>query len=185
VDCIDIGHIKVHNILHKIKTACKLPELSQEFLFMNDDHFFVESLDVAKYPYYYDNDERDKILEERSNIDNYVRILRATMEKFNKSKYFDIHKPIRYEKKKFLEMCDNIDFTKPELGYLIKSSYCAYHSIKGERGFECILRHKHTREEIEKMMVFTNTFSIHDEAVNRDLIKYLENIFTIKSQFEK
>ena len=181
----DIGPIKVLNILEKIKTACKQDGLSEEFLFMNDDHFFCDRGDVAKYPYYYDNEERTKIQDNRSNMDNYNRIISATMERWPNAKYFDIHKPIRYDKKKFIEMCDNIDFKRPELGYLIKTTYCAYHSIKGTKGHDTIFRGRMTLDEIEEATVFTDQFSIHDEAVNRDLIKYFETHYPIKSQFEK
>lgn len=184
VDKSKQDHCKALNILEKIKFACNLPDLSDEFLFINDDHFFTDYTDAAAYDYYYADEEMTNIIENRPNTDNYRSIINKTTQIWPKTHYFDIHKPIRYNKNTFLAMCDAIDFNKSDNGYLIKTSYCNFAKVKGVYSPDCIIRKKMNRDEIDKMTLFTDVFSIHDEAINKDLINYFDQNYPIPSRFE-
>src|SRR5690349_20419873 len=41
------------NIFEKLKTACETKEISDTFLFFNDDHYLLEDFDAEKFPYFY------------------------------------------------------------------------------------------------------------------------------------
>ena len=44
---------KERNIWRKIKRACLLQQLSENFIMFNDDHILIEEVDLENYPYYY------------------------------------------------------------------------------------------------------------------------------------
>lgn len=173
------GHNKVHNILDKIIFACNLPDLSDDFLFMNDDHFFTEYTDISDYPNYY---SELNIKEFRNAA--YREIIQDTVKIFENFRFFDIHKPIIYNKAKFIEMSQNVPIKDHYLGLLIKSSYGNFHNIKGVKTTDCILRDHYTLKEINQITKGTDVFSIHDTAINQDLINYFDINYPIHSKFE-
>lgn len=173
------GVSKVHNILNKILYACNLPDLSDDFLFMNDDHFFTEYTDVSDYPNYYSTLN----IKEFTNA-AYKEIINDTVKHFKDFKFFDIHKPIIYNKAKFIEMAKNVPINDHYLGLLIKSSYGNYHKIKGKKVNDCILRNPYKIKEIEQIVKGSGVFSIHDTAINQDLIDYFNLHYPVASNFE-
>jgi hypothetical protein len=175
---------KAISILNKIKFACSIPELSEKFLFMNDDHFFLKDMDVLDFEYQYNNKEKEKIIKERNNQDGYKQLVNATFKEFPDANYFDIHKPIIYEKTKFLQMCNEIAFDKYTHGLLIKSTYCHFNNIKGVESKDYILREKQDYPGIKKSLKGADVFSIHDPAVNKDLINFFEKTFPKESKYE-
>src|ERR1035437_4244713 len=44
------------NILDKILKVCTSSTISETFLFTNDDIFFIEPINIIKYPFYYHED---------------------------------------------------------------------------------------------------------------------------------
>ena len=48
----DLTDKKWKNAFYKIKKACAIPDLSEEFLLMNDDFFMLEPFSGADWPYY-------------------------------------------------------------------------------------------------------------------------------------
>lgn len=178
------GNVKGLNILSKIKYACELPDLSEDFLFINDDHFFLKDIDITEIPYYYDNKYMGNIIETRSNIDNYRRMIEDTARLFSDFVYFDVHKPIIYNKSKFLQMCQKYEFNKHMHGLLIKSVYCNHFKVKKLICDDLVLKKRYTTEELNEILEGEFIFSMTDEAVNNDLIKFLNNNYPIASQFE-
>lgn len=175
---------KAISILNKIKYACKLQTLSDQFLFINDDHFFVKDLDITEMEYQYNNSEREKILETREKTDGYRMLIENTNKVAINGNYFDIHKPIIYDKKKFLAMCKNYTFEKYSTGLLIKTMYCYFNKIKGIESQDYIIREKLGESEIREKLKDADIFSIHDPAVNKDLINFFESNYPNESNYE-
>lgn len=175
---------KALSILKKIEYACKIPELSERFLFTNDDHFFVKDMDITEMDYQYNNKERENILETRKENDGYRQLIEATNRVTKSANYFDIHKPIIYEKTKFLDMCKKYNFSRYTHGLLIKTMYCYFNKIKGVEGIDYILRDKLGEDEIREKLKDADIFSIHDPAVNKDLINFFESNYPFESKFE-
>lgn len=176
--------VKAISILNKIKYACTITDISEKFLFINDDHFFCKPLDVTQMEYQYNNEERQKIIDTRPSGDDYRHLVLNTFKKFPDADYYDIHKPIIYEKSKFLSMCKNVKFENYSTGLLIKSTYCAVNGIKGIEAPDYILREKLDIEDINEYLKDADIFSIHDPAVNKDLINYFDTNYNHISQFE-
>ncbi len=81
-------------------------------------------------------------------------------------------------------MSKNVPIKDHHLGLLIKSSYGNFHKIKGVKTTDCILRDHYTLNEINQITKDTDVFSIHDTAINQDLINYFDINYPIHSKFE-
>lgn len=143
---ININHIPANdqhdvpdrNIMEKIKKACDHPEISDPFLFFNDDHFLLSDFQAEEFPYYYDATIWDKIA--KRGYDGYGQRMQNTMKHLQSNgkpiKNFDIHTPILYHKQKFLDTVTNVDWEKKN-GFVIKSLYCNMLEIEGTYMKDC------------------------------------------------
>ncbi len=52
----DIDRSKETNIYKKILRGCQDETISDQFLFMNDDHFFLEDIDAPTFPFFCKSD---------------------------------------------------------------------------------------------------------------------------------
>lgn len=123
-----------YNIFNKICTAISsVPDLSDDFLFMNDDHFMLQDHEAASFPYYYR--EEDMIETINKAIKNHAwntcvsNTRRYLISNNLPVKMFDTHTPILYNKHEFLKL-KNIDWNKM-YGYCIKSLYANTLQIQG------------------------------------------------------
>lgn len=115
---------KLRNAVRKIRAACKDERISDQFVLMNDDFFFLENAtEIKPYSlgtmqntidrhvthkgYYYEALVRTKRYLQNCGIENPT--------------CYAIHYPIVYDKKKFLEMTDGLDLM--QAGYAIRTIY--------------------------------------------------------------
>ncbi len=73
----DSENVSDHNIMKKVKVACEHPEITDRFLFANDDHFLLHKFDINNFPNYYDGTCHD-LLKNRHQSP-YQRRVRNTM----------------------------------------------------------------------------------------------------------
>lgn len=141
IEAWDPSYIPDTNIIRKILKACNHPDVTEDFLFINDDHFVLSDFDAAAFPYYYVVTLLEYIRGRGIPLiqDGYGRRAKATydllMSKNRPTKYFDIHYPILYNKQKFKEIFEAIPDKKledPNPGYVIKSLYANSLMIEGE-----------------------------------------------------
>jgi len=126
-----------YNIFNKIRTAIyNVPDLSDNFLFMNDDHFMLKDYEAASFPYFF----REYDMIETINKTNKNHAWKTCLSNTRRylitnglpAKMFDTHTPILYNKHEFLKL-NSIDWGKM-YGYGIKSLYA--NSLKIEGTFE-------------------------------------------------
>lgn len=175
---------KERNIYNKILLACKLPALSQDFLFINDDHFILDPL--PPLPYYYQR-SLDATVELRKTHDSYYHSLTNTLEVLQQRGLqtfnYDIHAPIIYNKKKFIEVNAAYDWSV-NYGYVIKSLYCNSVGVQGTVDMDMKLRARHSCEQLEKILKGRRYFSIDDTAIWPELTTYLSYLYPKKSKYE-
>ena len=121
-----------YNIMKKICRAIEEPELSENFLFFNDDHFLLHPFEAKDFPYFYDK-TLERYLKERG-ADTYGKRAKNTLEHLKSKglpcKHFDIHYPIIYNKSLFLQhVAQAVDWEKK--AYVIKSMYTNSLLIEG------------------------------------------------------
>jgi hypothetical protein len=132
IPAADSGKNSDHNIMLKITAACNHPDVSEDFLFFNDDHFLLSPFDAPEFPYYCHGTLTAYV--KNRGLDGYGRRANNTLQSLTKrglpSQYFDVHTPIRYNKKAFLETVTGQNWDKTE-GFIIKSLYTNALNIEG------------------------------------------------------
>jgi len=143
--------IHEENVRRKLLKACNHPEISDTFLFLNDDHFILADSDATEYPYLYNSTIREAI--KNRGMDNHgVRFqntLKALEAKLLPTKNFELHFPIRFEKDKFKEILGELP--PKHLGYKLRSLYCNTLNIEGKEIKDC----KSREVPLEKQICFS------------------------------
>lgn len=120
----DINGGKYRNVVRKIRAACQDERISDEFVLMNDDFFFLEPVEKIE-PYTNGTIQSliDYYEDPRHQYSNaLIRTNKLLLERgIEKPMSYAIHYPIVYDKKKFLQMTDDMDWL--EKGYSWRSLY--------------------------------------------------------------
>jgi hypothetical protein len=94
------------NAMKKILFACKRPEISENFLLMNDDFLFLEETDINETPIYYLGKLDFKFINKKRGL--YKQALINCLEFLPKKPLnFEAHYPILINKKEFLRILEN------------------------------------------------------------------------------
>jgi len=119
-------HKKQLNVINKILLACKLDNLSDDFLLMNDDFFFLKETEIQKYLY----DCSIKSLQNKTPKTQYGKSLAATIDYLNNNHLpfnnFEIHYPMVFNKHKFLSLFGTFDLNQ-QVNY--RSVYGNYYKL--------------------------------------------------------
>jgi hypothetical protein len=92
---------KQSNAVHKILRACKIPHLSENFVLMNDDFFFLSP--VTKIPYY--SLGNIGALAKKYTTGRYLKAVLNTIELIGtRSKNFEVHYPMIFNKNKLYSL---------------------------------------------------------------------------------
>ncbi len=187
---VNLGHIPfpdqflypARNIFAKIMKACKNDEISENFLFMNDDHFLLSNFEADKFPFFY----KGFLKEDLSNPTDYKHTIENTIRVLNGAhplKNFDTHTPILYNKKRFIESLDIYDWNLPH-AYAIKSLYCNVQNIPGVYEPDGKIRRAKEASMLRSYLANKKVFSIDDTAINIPLENYFKSLYPEKSKYE-
>jgi hypothetical protein len=176
---------KDKNIMNKVKLACAT-DITEEFLFMNDDHFLKSTIEANNYPYYFDGNLTEWRSAKRM-YDPYREAITNTIEALTKNerptKHFDIHCPIVYNKKLFPLIMDQYNWSVRS-AYTVKSLYCNTLGIVGEPMNDCKINDPHHSFAIADKIVHRHVFSVGDRGMNEHMFNYLDQIYSKKSKYE-
>lgn len=181
----DVFANRSRNIMAKIHRAASDSRVTGDFILFNDDYFLLQDIDAPSYPFYYNNEIEETLKRQWNNYRFYVQATLNQLRSHEKpTKYFDLHKPIVYNKVKFRKMVAEYNWNVPH-GPIVKSMYCNHFGIPGEQ----IQDHKInvnnlTVEHIRKINEGKDLFSISDRAMNNSLKTYLMKLYPEKSKFE-
>lgn len=168
---IEMDQIPDNNIFKKLLFACNSDKVSDNFLFMNDDHFLLDYFDASQFPNYYCGSLEGYV--KRSRVHgNYFQRVRGVALKFPEGKFFDVHTPIMYNKEKFLQLKEVYDY---QIGMVIKSLYGNTYALDGKEITDC----KVTDAPIRKVP-FISTFP----RVSAALFRYIQEQFPLASKYE-
>lgn len=172
---------RARNIMTNIWYACKDERLSSNFIFINDDYFFLK--EINNFPYFYKGTIQDGM--EAAQWGEYYSHLLATKMVLNENNLgtlnFDVHFPIVYNKDKMLSVIDKYNWDTP-YGFTMKSLYCNTLGIEGIFSLDC---NAYTDEKWETWTVGKSMFSINERSWSSNLENYLLLLFPDKSKFEK
>lgn len=183
IPCYDQGdktYDKERNIYTKIMAAIADERVTDDFLFMNDDHFLLQGYEAGKFPYYYDS-----TLNCYLTVTDYKHSVKNTLEWANGALVgnFDVHAPIIYNKLDFTFYMPNADWTK-RFGYCIKSMYCDIKGIIGVRYPDLKINEALPASNIHSLLTGRAWFSIGDKAFNGGIRQVLQDLYPHKSRYE-
>lgn len=165
------------SIMRKILAVCEEEDLSQEFLFMNDDHFFVKDVDIEKYPFYHQDDLNVEI--QKRLRSPYRTEIEMTYAFLKKGKYYDIHTPIRYDKTKFPEIMTQCPWDRHEM--VIKSLYANMAGVQGTYRRDI----KMLTPDFRQIKTDTDVYSVSPRCNFRLLKRRWEQDYPEKCRYEK
>lgn len=184
----DPSSTKEYNIAAKIIFACQNTSISDEFMFINDDHVFVKPTDAVGYPNYW-----KCLLEEaaeRAKASTYGNSLRRTGEYLRSlrapTRDYDVHTPILYEKGRFLGLMPTWEESrKTRHGFVVKSSYVNLSGgLPGPQISDLKFFNPKTEEEVRRRVADRHVFSYSDTSLAQGVSSYLYREFPDKSRFE-
>lgn len=180
----DAGH-KEFSIMVKTRTACLCPAVSEDFLFTNDDIFFARDIEISQTPYYRrPTTLSDGYVQDRGNYQVSIgNTIKALTSRGLKDYYFDIHTPIIYNKKKYIEVMRKYHWGIPR-GYVIKSLYSNTLGIEGEVLDDVKIRTPIDSAQILAMFDTHPFVSVGDGGLNEAFKATLEKLFPEKSRYE-
>lgn len=180
------------NIWEKVLAASLDERVSEEFLFTNDDYFFLNDFSLSTFPHYHKGDLKEQSWAKKPDhliLNSYHKKAKRTLKLLEKLKFstwhFDIHLPNRYEKEKFV---NTYNFFKPYLydrdGLIISTCYGNYNKLEPTYKED----YKITKKGLNE---FFNTyqdrllFSIYDDAQCPQLLEFMYRNYPDKSPVEK
>ena len=176
-----IGRTKYDRVNVLLKEICLNPNISENFVLMNDDFFIMEDLDISKIKTYYRCSLPDyiQIIVDAKCPSEYTnRLARACMAldalKLD-NKCFELHVPMLFNKHKLLEVFGVFTgFTGT------RSLYGNYHKIKAIKSPDCKIFTKSDNFIHDLPFLSTTDASFRDGEVGN----YIRNQFPDKSRFE-
>jgi hypothetical protein len=177
------------NIIHKILQVCKQEGLSENFLFINDDHLIIKPMDAGAIPPYHKGC-LTTYPESFFQINPWRKRLHRTMKVLLEHNYptfhFDCHTPIVLNKTRFPEIMGLFDYTK-DIGYTMKSLYA---NVSCEGGVllenqKKTIFHAYNLQEINQRLAEPFFMSFNDDGLNTSLKWWLIDQFTNRSEYEK
>lgn len=184
------------NINEKLKIACISHNVSDYFLYFNDDHFLLERVDAAAYPFYHGGAEfGGKGQYRKATVPDTITLLKQ--EGHAEPIYnYDVHTPMLINKQQYLNKVAGLDWKK-DFGYCIKTSY-AYLTGAHVHGvpFDDLKIHKAPKNaaQIEAMLLDRHIFSTGEKAFRMSydatgiipgpLMLFMEETYPKKSKYE-
>ena len=175
----------VNSRKHEMQVSCIC--LSDNFLFMNDDHYLLTDYESAEFPYYHRNEFNLPELHNGGNMPQYKQTLNTIEFGFDDGYDFDVHCPILFNKKIFKDLFSRLPERWPVHGILIKSYY-ANHCLDTTKWIPCEdLKFKEPlmKESIYMALEGRSWFSIGDRCLKSGAMKeVLGELYPNKSKYE-
>lgn len=170
------GNSKQENIKNAILRACD-SDITENFIYMNDDFLFIKPTTVKSYCY-------DKTFDEhiRDRISSYAYSLKVTQRWLKDNNLptinYEPHYPMVFNKYKFKELFKDFVYDKP---YLYRSIYGNYYGIDAEptRDFKLYKLKDFKKSELRDFISISDKMIFYSEFQD-----YLEETFPDESEYE-
>lgn len=175
---------KEKNIFNKILLACQDERVSEDFLFMNDDHYLLKDYVAGEFPNYCNGYLSDYVTRE----DQYGNTIKNTAAEVGADAlYFDVHAPIVYRQGVFENKLVYFNWDR-KFGYCIKTLYGIFGLPKGTTAVEhpdIKINEPMSSNKIRMLISDLNWFSIGNKAFEGGIVKVLEELYPKKSIYEQ
>jgi hypothetical protein len=176
------------NMVLKVMAAVYHPNVSEDFIYINDDELFLVPQDVKRLGWYH----KGQMLNFRNETWTkgfwrlrLHRTMRILVDKGLDTYHYDNHLPFRMNKKKFLECMSSFDFGE-NIGYTINSMYGNFNKVAGTKivGHKIRVFSKFSKEKLEAGIPGKLYMTFNDNGLNDVLINWLSKNFPTPSQYE-
>lgn len=177
------------NIITKVLAACNHPDLSDDFLFINDDHLVIEPINVEDMPPLHKGD-MTTFPEKYWKLNFWRKRLKRTMEvlldRGLSTLHFDCHTPILFNKHRFPEIVKQFDYQN-DIGYTMKSLYGNVEYPDGPflTDQKKTVFKKYSLENLRSRLSGPTFMSFNDEGLFKPLKWWLIENFPSKSRYEQ
>ena len=178
------------NIITKVLAACADKRLSDDFLFINDDHLILQSVRLSEVPAFHKGD-MTTFPPETWTLNFWRGRLKRTMEELTKRNlsayHFDCHTPILFNKKLFPKIVASFPY-KEGIGLTMKSLYgnSVYSKtgvrLKNEK--KTVFQHYST-SQLNARLAPARFMSFNDMGLNKELKLWLDHRFPKQSSWER
>lgn len=177
----------IHKFLHLIRTYGK--ELSEPFIYMCDDFYFLQPTNVSQVKHWYSVDLArmpDSYFANRLWMNRLKRTRDVLLTNGLPALHYDLHVPVPFSKIQFPEIMSRYDYARG-MGYTIVSLYVnnlkdiTPVKIQGEKVdiFKSL-----SLEQISALTDSCRFMAINDNGLNNSLITFLQNRFPEPSKYE-
>lgn len=174
--------VKDYRIAAKILHACKIGAVRGNFLFCNDDFFFMKKFDCNTFPYY----QKGQLYhgDTSTGYSDHLKLTRDFLKtKERPTLHFDVHCPIIYNADNFMQLEDCWNYSRDTIGMVVKSVYANMFYLRGPIYHDVKLKELITKADYDAIER-NECFSIYDQAWNRGVHSFLVQKFINKSQWE-
>lgn len=158
------------NVNKLLTTACMDKEISEDFIWFNDDFYVIKK--IKDIPYYYDKTLSDRVKDIAGS--DYAKGLEKASQSLTEAHAgtlnFELHTPIVFNKEKLLKVLEKYPNTPARRSY-----YCNLNNIKGIQRKDVKLYGNATP---------TNTTFLSTHGETPEHMEFLANKFSEKSEFE-
>ena len=176
------------NIILKVLKACEQKDLSDNFLFINDDHIIIKPVEASDIPPYQKGNMAE-FNDQYWNLNFWRGRLKRTYEILSSKGYptmhFDCHTPIIFNKNAFQKVINQFRFSD-DIGYTMKSLYgnVMYPDAPGLNGEKKTIFDHLTVKQIRDRLNNAMILSFNDSGLNGGLKEYLIETFPDRSKYE-
>jgi len=173
---------KLRNAVHKIRIACADPRVSEKFVLMNDDFFFLKRHE--EIPFYNRGRLTVMIKKHETRAGYYFKALRTTCEMLENMgvkdpKDFEVHCPIVLDKTNFLRITGEIG---NDDGYVFRSAYANLMGMKGKYRRDVKNRSNFKVEDISRLDILSTDDKV---VLTARFQKFIRRRFPERSKYEK
>lgn len=177
------------NIIRKVLRVCQEESLSENFLFINDDHLIMKPVVASEIPPYRKMDMallKDEYFQDNSWRGRLWRTKNILLKKGFTAFHFDCHVPIVFNKKLFPEVISRFDYEK-DTGYTIKSLYGNVIHPDGPelKGQKVIVFRPYVLQDIKDRVRNRTFIAFNDAGLKVALKQWLYGQFPKPSKYEK
>jgi len=177
------------NIITKVLAACTDKRLSDDFLFINDDHLILQPVNIADVPPLHKGDmatydpEYWKLNYWRGRLKSTMQVLQ---ERDMATLNFDCHTPIVFNKEMFFRIMNTFDY-RQGIGYTMKSLYgnTVYPDAPFLTDQKVKIFKNYTLSDLRSMLSAPMFMSFNDQGINNSLKWWLIETFCQRSSYEK
>lgn len=182
----DFGVSKEHNIAEQLLWACEHTAIGEQFLWLNDDHFLLQPVDLAAVPHYNNGELQKKTwkvqnLGYKRSLQNAVNALKAAG---MPTRNFEIHVPFPIRRKGWVGLKDWWEKSRVVPGGMVsRSIYGNVLGCEGPTVPDCKVA-ACTPDTIDGIVEGRPWFSIDDASINRGMGDWLGRRYPHPSKWE-